>query len=54
MSVLGRKRLEDLLCHAEISKRLIITPLLNKAQQVGDASIDIGWATTLSLRVEAT
>jgi dCTP deaminase len=41
MSVLGRERLKKLLSHSEIEKRLIITPLLNREQQIGDASIDI-------------
>ena len=40
MSVLGRTRLEQLLGHASINERLIMTPMLSP-EQIGDASIDI-------------
>ena len=40
MSVLGRKRLEELLCKPKLDERLIMTPLLSPTQ-IGDASIDI-------------
>lgn len=40
MSVLGRNRLEAILGHANVSERLIMTPMLSRGQ-IGDASIDI-------------
>lgn len=40
MSVLGRNRLEELLGHASVNERLIMTPMLSR-EQIGDASIDI-------------
>lgn len=41
MSVIGNIKLMELLCRREIDKRLIITPLLNRNQQVNEASVDI-------------
>jgi len=40
MSVLGRSRLEALIGHNDLDKRLIMTPILSP-DQIGDASIDI-------------
>ena len=41
MSVLGHQALKELLCHCDLEKRLIITPILNPEQQISEASIDI-------------
>ena len=41
MSVIGKTKLIELLCREEMDERLIITPLLNRDQQVNEASVDI-------------
>ncbi len=41
MSVIGHKELIKLLEHPKLEERLIVDPLLNKDQQVNEASIDI-------------
>lgn len=45
MSVLGHSAIEDLMKHPDLEKRLVITPLLNRAQQVSEASVDIRLGT---------
>lgn len=41
MSVLGHNELIKLMSHSNLADRLVVTPLLNKLQQVSEASIDI-------------
>lgn len=41
MSVLGHDKLVKLLGAKDLKERLVVTPLLNQAQQVSEASIDI-------------
>lgn len=41
MSVLGHDELVKLMSHESLEERLVVTPLLNKDQQVNEASIDI-------------
>lgn len=45
MTVLGRAALSELMTREDLDKRLIVTPLLNRQQQLSEASIDIRLGT---------
>jgi dCTP deaminase len=45
MSVLGHSAIDALMNEPDLEKRLVITPLLNRSQQLSEASVDIRLGT---------